>query len=186
VVTQAAQRGLPAAIYRLPRILGDTKTGACQSRDLLWQIIKGCIQVQAVPACPTAAFQVAPADWTASTLVALSRTADSGAVYHVAGPARISLAEVAGYLQAAGYPVPERPLDQWTSAVKAQPGNAAIPALDVFLAELAGNGWSQIHLGTTATTRALGGDAPPCPDPTPALFATYLRYFTRTGYLPQP
>ena len=186
-VTQAAQRGIPAAIYRLPRILGDTQTGACQTRDLLWQVLKGCIQAHAVPADPTVTFQFAPADWTATALVALSRTARTpGAAYHLAAPARISLDAIAGYLQAAGYELRQEPLDQWAATIRAQPGNAAAAALDVFLAELTGHGWSRLQLGTTATTRALGDHAPPCPDLTPALFATYLRYFTQTGYLPPP
>jgi thioester reductase-like protein len=184
LVAQAAERGLPAAIYRLPRIFGDTRTGACQTRDLLWQILKGCVQARAFPAdLGAATVQIAPVDWTARTVVALARTAAlPGAAYHVAGPARTSLGTLASYLRAAGYQLSEQPVSQWAATIYAQPGNAAIPALDIFIAEMTRPGWSQLHLGTAA----LAGKAVPCPDPTAALFSVYLDYFVQTGYLPPP
>ncbi|HEY1625017.1 MAG TPA: amino acid adenylation domain-containing protein [Streptosporangiaceae bacterium] len=187
LVSQAAERGLPAAIYRLPRILGDTKTGACQTRDLLWQVVKGCVQAGAVPDAGGALFHVAPADWAARALVELSRNSPvPGAAYHIAGEQRIGFGMLTGYLRSAGYRLREYPLDQWAAIIREHPGNAAAPALDVFLAEVTGHGWSQVQLGTDATTRALGPAFPPCPDLSPALFATYLHHFTSTGYLPAP
>jgi thioester reductase-like protein len=186
LVRQAAERGLPATIYRLPRILGDTRTGACQARDLLWQVLKGCVQAAAIPAGEGGSFHLAPADWTASTLVALSRDAAMpGAAYHLAGRDRVAFGTLTGYLRAAGYQLRAYPLDQWAAIIRDHPGNAAAPGLEVFLAEMTGHGVSQVELGTAATTRALNG-APGCPDLTPALFATYLSYFTQTGYLPAP
>jgi polyketide synthase PksN len=189
LVSQAAQRGLPAAIYRLPRILGDTRTGACQERDLLWQVLKGCVQARAIPggASHHASISWAPADWAAGALVALSRTsAASGAAYHIAAPDRVGLGVLTGYLRAAGHQLSEYPLDEWAAIIRDQPGNAAGPGLDVFLAEMTGRGWSQLRLGTAATVRALSGAIAGCPPLTPDLFATYLRYFTQTGYLPEP
>jgi hypothetical protein len=56
----------------------------------------------------------------------------------------------------------------------------------VFLVEMTGDGWSQVQLGTAATTRALGDAFSACPPLTSGLFGTYLRYFTQTGYLPAP
>jgi amino acid adenylation domain-containing protein/thioester reductase-like protein len=189
LVSQAAQRGLPAAIYRLPRILGDTRTGACQTRDLLWQVLRGCVQAGAIPGGPVhhAAISWAPADWAAAVLVALSRTsAASGAAYHIAAPDQVGLGVLTGYLRAVGYPLAEYPLDQWAAIIRDQPGNAAGPALDVFLAEMTKHGGSQTRLGTAATVRALSGAIAGCPAFTPDLFATYLGYFIQTGYLPSP
>jgi amino acid adenylation domain-containing protein/thioester reductase-like protein len=189
LVSQAAQRGLPAAIYRLPRILGDTRTGACQTRDLLWQVLRGCVQARAIPggAVHHAAISWAPADWAAAVLVALSRTsAESGAAYHIAAPDQVGLGVLTGYLRAVGYQLGEYPLDQWAAIIRDQPGNAAGPALDVFLAEMTRQGGSQIRLGTAATVRALSGAIAGCPALTPDLFATYLGYFIQTGYLPSP
>ena len=189
LVSQAAQRGLPAAIYRLPRILGDTRTGACQDHDLLWQVLKGCVQARAVPGGEFhhAAISWAPADWAAGALVALSRSsAASGAAYHIAAPDRVGLGVLTGYLRAAGYQLREYPPDQWAAIIRDQPGNAAGPGLDVFLAEVTGRGWGQLRLGTAATVRALSGAIAGSPALTPDLFAIYLRYFTQTGYLPPP
>jgi hypothetical protein len=99
--------------------------------------------------------------------------------YHLAGPDRVRLGVLTGYLRAAGYRLREYPVDQWAAMIRDQPGNAAGPGLEVFPGEM-----PQVQLGTAATMGALGG--PACPDLTPDLFATYLRYFTQTGYLPPP
>jgi polyketide synthase PksN len=187
LVAAAAARGLPAAIYRLPRILGHSRTGACQDRDLLWQVLKGCIQARAVPGDVTASYDLAPVDYAATTLVTLSRTAAlDGRAYHLTSSCRTSLADLAGYLRAAGYPLASPPLAAWAESIRDYPANAAAPVLDTFLREMTDGGWSAIALSGAATRRALGRDAPGCPEISAGLFATYLRYFTATGYLPRP
>ena len=186
-VAQAAARGLPATIYRLPRILGHTRTGACQTRDLLWQVLKGCLQAGAVPADLSGNFDMAPVDYAAGAIVALSRTAPlTGAAYHVSSPYRTSVATMAGYLRGAGYPLAECSLAEWAGLIRDCPGNAAVPVLDIFSQEMTGAGWGGLVLGTAATRRALGDQAPPCPPVSASLFGTWLRFFTDSGYLPAP
>jgi amino acid adenylation domain-containing protein/thioester reductase-like protein len=185
LVLAAARRGLPALIYRLPRILGDQQTGACQTRDLLWQVLRGCIQAGAFPADVTASYDVAPVDYVSAAIVSLSRSAPvSGAAYHLTNSRRTSLSDIGGYLRGAGYRLDAQPLEQWTSTIREQPGNAAIPVLDIFLAEMTGRGWSDLVLGNGQTVRDLGSAGPSCPEVDAGLFGTYIRYFTSTGYLP--
>ena len=185
LVLSAAQRGLPALIYRLPRILGDQQTGACQTRDLLWQVLRGCIQAGAFPADVTASYDLAPVDYVSAAIVALSRSAPaSGAAYHLTNPHRTSLSAIGGYLRGAGYRLDAQPPEQWARCIREQPGNAAIPVLDIFLAEMTGRGWSDLVLGNRQTVRDLGTAGPSCPEVDAGLFGTYIRYFTSTGYLP--
>jgi polyketide synthase PksN len=187
LVRAAAQRGLPALIYRLPRILGDRQTGACQTRDLLWQILRGCIQARAFPADVSAAYDLAPVDYVSAAILALSRSAAvSGTAYHLTNPHRTSFSDIVGYLRDAGYPMDGQPLAQWTSSIRDQPGNAAIPVLDIFLAEMTGQGWSELTLSNSQTVRALGAAGPSCQAVAAGLFGTYIRYFRKTGYLPMP
>jgi thioester reductase-like protein len=185
LVLAAARRGLPALIYRLPRILGDQQTGACQTRDLLWQVLRGCIQAGAFPADVTATYDLAPVDYVSAAIVSLSRSAPvSGAAYHLTNSRRTSLSDMGGYLRGAGYRLDAQPLEQWTRSIREQPGNAAIPLLDIFLAEMTGRGWSDLVLGNGQTVRDLGSAGPSCPEVDAGLFGTYIRYFTSTGYLP--
>jgi amino acid adenylation domain-containing protein/thioester reductase-like protein len=184
LVLAAARRGLPALIYRLPRILGDRQTGACQTRDLLWQVLRGCIQAGAFPADVTATYDLAPVDYVSAAIVTLSRSAPaSGAAYHLTNPRRTSLSDIGGYLRGAGYRLDAQPLEQWTRTIRSQPDNAAIPVLDIFLAEMTGRGWSELVLGNGQTVRDLGSAGPSCPAVDAGLFGTYIRYFTSTGYL---
>jgi len=185
LVLAAAERGLPALIYRLPRILGDQQNGACQTRDLLWQVLRGCIQAGAFPADVTASYDLAPVDYVSAAIVALSRSAPvSGAAYHLTNPRRTRLGDIGGYLRGAGYRLDGQPLEQWSRTIRSQPGNAAIPVLDIFLAEMTGQGWSDLVFGNGQTVRDLGSAGPSCPEMDAGLFGTYIRYFTSTGYLP--
>jgi len=184
LVRAAAARGLPAFIHRLPRIIGHQQTGACQTRDLLWQILKGCVQARAFPEDVTVSYDLAPVDYVAAAIAALSRSAPPGATaFHLTNPHRTSLADIGGFLRDAGYELQGRPLAEWAALIRDQPGNAAIPVLDIFLAEMTGGGWSDLVL---TSTRALSTTGPHCPETTASLFGTYVSYFTSTGYLPAP
>jgi len=185
LVLAAARRGLPALIYRLPRILGDQQSGACQTRDLLWQVLRGCIQARAFPADVSASYDLAPVDYVSAATITLSRSAPaSGAAYHLTNPRRTRLSDIGGYLRGAGYRLDPQPLEQWIRTIRSQPGNAAIPVLDIFLAEMTGRGWSDLVLSNGQAVRDLGSAGPSCPEMDAGLFGTYIRYFTSTGYLP--
>ncbi|TDD63436.1 amino acid adenylation domain-containing protein [Kribbella antibiotica] len=173
LVRQADQRGLPTAIHRLPRILGHTRTGACQTRDLLWQILKGCIQSGTVPTGINAAYDLVPVDHIAQAIA----EATGGRVLHLTNPHRTTFEAITSHLRAAGYELADLPLDAWTGHIRNQPDNAAAPVLDIFLTEMTGHGWSGLTFASTLST---------CPPLTREIFATYLDHFARTGYLPKP
>lgn len=69
LVGLARERGLPVTIHRPGRISGDTATGACQDRDLLWQLIKGCLQAGAVPDLPSGSTDWVPVDYVSAAVV---------------------------------------------------------------------------------------------------------------------
>jgi amino acid adenylation domain-containing protein/thioester reductase-like protein len=175
LIVQAHERGLPTAIYRLPRILGDTRTGAGQTRDLLWQIIKGCILIQAAPADLDATYDLAPVDHVAHHIAAV--TPEPGSVVHLTNPRRVSFGTITSYLRAAGYALTPLPLAAWTDRIRNAPGNPAGPVLDVFLGEMTGTGWSRLTFSSTH---------PDCPPLSETAFARYVDHYTRTGYLPKP
>ncbi|GAB3941626.1 hypothetical protein GCM10029976_061270 [Kribbella albertanoniae] len=173
LVSQADQRGLPTAIHRLPRILGHTRTGACQTRDLLWQILKGCIQAGVIPTGVNATYDIVPVDHVTQAIA----DAEPGKVLHLTNPHRTSFEAIAEHLRTAGYPLAGLPIEAWADLIRHRPGNAAAPVLDIFITEMTGHGWSNLTFTTTlAATKPLDGN----------LFTLYLDYFARTGYLPKP
>ncbi|NEA36865.1 amino acid adenylation domain-containing protein [Streptomyces sp. SID13031] len=109
LVRQADQRGLSTAIHRLPRILGHTRTGACQTRDLLWQILKGCIQTGTVPTGINASYDLVPVDHIARAIA--DATPGPGRVLHLTNPHRTGLNTIIGHLRTAGYTLTDMPLD---------------------------------------------------------------------------
>jgi hypothetical protein len=92
---------------------------------------------------------------------------------------RSSLAKLAEHLRATGYRLDEHPPEAWAGLIRRDRGNSAAPVLDIFLAELTGTGWSSL---TFAPTPAV----PACPPLDPLTLATYVAYFTGTGFLPHP
>ncbi|MFD1907761.1 SDR family oxidoreductase [Paenibacillus rhizoplanae] len=40
IMALAKERGIPVSIYRVGRISGSSTTGACQTRDIMWLMIK--------------------------------------------------------------------------------------------------------------------------------------------------
>ncbi|MBW0524956.1 hypothetical protein O181_064671 [Austropuccinia psidii MF-1] len=49
LVLEAGRRGLQGGIIRPAYILGDLRTGACNTDDFLWRMIKGCVQIGSIP-----------------------------------------------------------------------------------------------------------------------------------------
>ncbi|MFD1045712.1 SDR family oxidoreductase, partial [Kibdelosporangium lantanae] len=95
----ARERGLPVSVYRPSRISGDTVTGACQTDDYLWRVLKGCVQVQAAPAGARMAIDMVPVDYVSAAVVRLSAL-DSSGTYHLANPVRVPLADGRGLVLA--------------------------------------------------------------------------------------
>ncbi|HEY7773714.1 MAG TPA: amino acid adenylation domain-containing protein [Marinagarivorans sp.] len=49
LIQQASERGVKAFIYRLPRVVGEKRTGFINGKDLVWKIIAASSRTQALP-----------------------------------------------------------------------------------------------------------------------------------------
>ncbi|MGW3044490.1 amino acid adenylation domain-containing protein [Kitasatospora sp. NPDC001159] len=185
VVGLARRRGLPVSVYRPSRISGDTRTGACQTDDYLWRVLKGCVQAKAAPAGATMAIDLVPVDFVAGALVAASRRAEAAnGVYHLTNHRRVPLTAVLGHLREYGFELAELPFEQWCEAVGADPENAAYPLLGVLTDS--GGGVPDALFDATGTERALAGTGVTLPVVDRELFTVYLDWFVKAGYLPAP
>ncbi|MFW6175668.1 MAG: thioester reductase domain-containing protein, partial [Acidobacteriota bacterium] len=86
LVAEAGRRGLPVTVHRPGVIGGSARTGAGNPRDLVWNLLKGCIQLGLVPRGIGLA-DVAPADYVAGALVHASlRPESAGKAFHYPNP----------------------------------------------------------------------------------------------------
>ncbi|MEU6814555.1 amino acid adenylation domain-containing protein [Streptomyces sp. NPDC046860] len=186
LVGLARGRGLPVTVHRPGRISGDTVTGACQDRDLLWQLIKGCLQAKAVPDLPYGTTDWVPVDHVSRAVVALAGSVQTGGeVYHHTSPDAPDLGRVFRAAGRLGHEVATVSAEDWRARVAADPANAA-----------------QLFLGDEPRTRhettdrrrfdshqtdkaaaALGVHRPPVTD---EVLTRYLTWFQDTGFLPAP
>ncbi|WP_203183063.1 non-ribosomal peptide synthetase [Streptomyces pratensis] len=186
LVVLARERGLPVTVHRPGRISGDTTTGACQDRDLLWQLIKGCLQAGAVPDLAHGSTDWVPVDYVSAAVVALSVSGGTGAeAYHLTNPDAPGLDRVFEVAARLGHEVRTVPAPHWQARVAEQPDNAA----QLFLGD---DGQSRHeameHRGfdssrTAKTVASLGIELQPLTDET---LTRYLTYFQGTGFLPAP
>ncbi|MCM2416214.1 amino acid adenylation domain-containing protein [Streptomyces sp. RKAG290] len=186
LVALARERGLPVTVHRPGRISGDTTTGACQDRDLLWQLVKGCLQAGALPDLPYGSTDWVPVDYVSAAVVALSVSAPTGAqTYHLTNPDAPGLDRVFEAASRLGHVLPTVPAAQWQARVAAQPDNAA----QLFLGGEGQTGPEVTDLRrfdsrrTAAAAAAVGVHQPLLTD---EILNRYLTYFHGTGFLPTP
>ncbi|WP_093761613.1 non-ribosomal peptide synthetase [Streptomyces sp. BpilaLS-43] len=186
LVGLARERGLPVTVHRPGRISGDTATGACQDLDLLWQLIKGCLQAGAVPDLSYGSTDWVPVDYVSAAVVALALSGRTGGeTYHLTNPQAPGLDRVFAAASRLGHELRTVPAEHWRDLVAAQPDNAA----QLFLGD-EGRAGSEatVHRRfdsgrTTAAAADLGVRQAPLTD---EVLDRYLTYFHGTGFLPAP
>jgi len=182
---QAARaRGLPVCIYRLGRVFGDSRTGACQTGDFMWLLIKGSIQLGGVPELGLEQ-NLVPADYVAKVVVHLSRRPGTlGRVFHVYIPKATTLDEVMDFARSLGFKVDTMPYQEWAAGLESDRSqdNALYPMLPIF----GGPSVGVLKFECPSTLEALK-DAPfTYPAVDEALLSKYFTYFMRTGYFATP
>ncbi|GAA2097652.1 hypothetical protein GCM10009759_27950 [Kitasatospora saccharophila] len=184
LVELARGRGLPVAVHRPGRISGDTTNGACQDRDLLWQLIKGCLQAGAVPDLPAGSTDWVPVDYVSAAVTALIGAGRTG-TFHLTHPDPPGLDRVFAAAGTLGYRLRTLPAEQWRAAVAARHDNAA----QLFLGEQGPSGTTPStprrfdSRRTAGTLAELGVRLPALTD---EVLVRYLTYFRETGFLPAP
>ncbi|MET7677305.1 amino acid adenylation domain-containing protein [Streptomyces seoulensis] len=186
LVGLAAERGLPVTVHRPGRISGDTTTGACQDRDLLWQLIKGCLQAGAVPDLPYGSTDWVPVDHVSRAVVALAGAEQPGGeVYHFTNPDAPDLGRVFAAAARLGHELSTVPVEEWQARVAADPDNAA----QLFLGDepqTRHEAMDRRRFDSHQTAKAAGVLGVHQPELTDEVLARYLTWFQGTGFLPEP
>lgn len=192
LVALARDRGVPVTIYRPPLITGDSRTGKWNTEDFTCLFLKGCVQMGLIPDIH-ADVTFVPVDYVSQAIVALSRHHSSlGAIYHLTNPHSTSWHQVAGWIDAIGFPLTCVPYEQWETRLVDQSSsgsNVLAPLLPFFLkrwsdqnltfAQLAEH---RVRLDSHKTVHDLKGRQVTCPIIDKQLINTYFSYFSRIGY----
>jgi amino acid adenylation domain-containing protein/thioester reductase-like protein len=195
LIRSAGDRGLPVAIYRPGTISGDSRSGQANLKDFANSLIKGSIQLGAVPRAD-GAVNLAPVDFVGRAIVWLSRRRESlGKTFHLVNPQPIAAPVLFAWIRDVGYPLDEIPPETWREMLIRRLGggeeNALAPFLPLFEAAAAralrgGQApVSQIRYDSGLTFLALARGPVLCP-PVEELLEVYFSYFVRSGFLVAP
>ncbi|HYG62629.1 MAG TPA: thioester reductase domain-containing protein, partial [Thermoanaerobaculia bacterium] len=208
IVRLAAARGIPVTVHRPGVVSGDTRTGSGNTRDMIWNMMKGSIQLGLAPGTDFP-IDVTPVDFVSRAIVHLSLRRESlSHAFHFPNPSPMRWTEALHILQRYGYEIEAVPYARWLAkvaeVVPADPGHALFPFLPILVpADLMGQPeriLEALPAATDATpgplseprydmanTRAgLEGSGIACSPVDENLLRTYLDAFVGMGWLPAP
>ncbi|MGW6427077.1 amino acid adenylation domain-containing protein [Nocardia sp. NPDC055053] len=199
VLRQAAQRGLPVAVYRPYEVTGDRTHGVCNTDTALCSLFKTIAETGLAPDIELP-LDFVPVDHLAESVVyiATHRPAE-GRVHHLTNPRPAMLSDMLARMRAAGFVLRTLPYAQWVDElvrhVAEHPTSATAPfvSLCVDRSRTADMSVKEMYLedtfpvlGRVNTEAALSGSGLRCPPVDSALLDRYLEYLLASGYLASP
>ncbi|MDA8137447.1 MAG: thioester reductase domain-containing protein [Desulfobacteraceae bacterium] len=133
---EARQMGLPVSIYRFDFVAGDVRTGAMKATDFIVRLIKGCIEIGAIPS-EEVNFDIHCVDHLSRMIVAMAQL-NQPQTYHLINRQPFLISDFARLMRQAGYPVESLGYEHWKRRVQATPCCALFalhPFLDLYSAE---------------------------------------------------
>jgi nucleoside-diphosphate-sugar epimerase len=191
VVALARERGIPVAVYRPPRVGGDSRSGTWRSRDVVCHLIRACAVTGMVPDAGMAV-DIVPVDYLAAAIARLARRREAlGRNFHFAAPRKVPLTLLAEALPASGYPARLAEPGEWYAAVRRhadeEPGGGLGLVLTMFRRQLGQGAAAPAEPEfDCANTAALLGEEPRCPEVDAALLGSYVGSLASSGFLPKP
>jgi thioester reductase-like protein len=131
LVIAARAKGLPASVFRLPRLSGDSRTGLGNRRDAAAQFLEWVLALRAAPEVDVEETWV-PVDEAARVLVDAAREHRSGGLFRLTTEAPVRLRELVDVARKGGYDVELKPLAAWTSDLAARSPEAHEVLMSLF------------------------------------------------------
>jgi amino acid adenylation domain-containing protein/thioester reductase-like protein len=188
----ARSRGCTVSIYRPGTISGHSQTGIGNTTDLVWAILKGCIQLGSAPELEWP-INLVPVDYVSQAIIHLSLQQERPAeTFHFFHTQTLCWNRLVQQARSFGYSLHPLPFARWREEMLAELGRpAADNALQPFLPLLAkwrvdGAAQAPVMFDDQQTQAGLRGSAITRPDLDERLLETYLSYFVRSGFLPAP
>ncbi|WP_415852026.1 amino acid adenylation domain-containing protein, partial [Tsukamurella ocularis] len=193
VVELAAARGVPSTILRPGLLTGALDSGATNTDDAFWNLVRSIATVGAAPSeLLDQTIEMTPVDRAAEAMVEVLRTGETPLrTLEVGSGSRVSWREIVAALRRGGYAIEPVPghvfLERQTAAFRDRPEAAGALARAILLIRAGleretvgeGGGWTP----TSAADGRIGldGDRGPVGD---AGLDVYVDYLVRIGFLP--
>ncbi|MCY1045092.1 myxochelin non-ribosomal peptide synthetase MxcG [Corallococcus sp. bb12-1] len=184
LVQQASERGLPATVYRLGRVVGAPDTALVNTQDLVWRIVLAGLPVRALPLLDVGEVWT-PVDFVARAIVQLARRSHPGAVFNLTPTAEVRLSELFGWVRDYGYPLDLCHVPEWRERVAR--GSGGHDATLAFFDLRSGDSTPAFGLGPIRCEQllaALEGTDVVCPPTDRNLLYRYLDSCVAQGILP--
>jgi thioester reductase-like protein len=117
LVLAAYGLGVPAAIYRLPRIAGAQETGQVNDRDVVFRLLRTIMELGIAPDIDLAETWI-PVDEAASALARMAHPLRPGGQFELTGERPVHLRHIIELARHAGTAIEIMPLDDWLAALK--------------------------------------------------------------------
>lgn len=195
----ARERGVPVCIYRLPWVLGHTKTGVCPpSNNLLLLLLKGYLQFGFFPDSShnLLVYDGISVDYAAQAIVHLSRQEESlGKIFHIWNLDWVSFNQIYSWIHAFGYQfdvVPDDiPIEEVKNLDPSHPWYPLIPILTEDGNELTepdprAQGIFDPRVECTNTIQGMKGSKIVCPPTDEKLTHLILSYLVDEKFLDPP
>jgi len=112
VVLKARDYGLPAQVYRVPRLSLDTRTGRGNPRDLGLRLLRVVMEFGTAPDINFNEMWI-PVDEAARLLVSASQAKPDGGRFSIVTPQPTSFRSLVELLASAGFPIALMPVGEW-------------------------------------------------------------------------
>jgi thioester reductase-like protein len=187
LVREAANRGLPACVYRPGFISGHSETGASNPRDLLVAVLSESLRLGAAPEVEGWRIDLTPVDFVAAAILGIAaRPGAAGGTYHLVNPDLVPAATLFDWLEDGGYALERVTYGEWLGRLEAAPPEDGPGAVLHGVAPGAEDLSDGNVYDDRNTRRVLGKDGPRRPTLDGDLVLTYARYFADRGWAPTP
>ncbi|WP_405484817.1 amino acid adenylation domain-containing protein [Nocardia sp. NBC_00511] len=190
LIRQAADRGVPATIYRPGTVTGHTRTGINNPDDAFWTMIRAAAHLSMAPEVGEATIPLVPVDYVAPAIVTLATQPHRKTVYHLVTHTPTPVRDILDCLRDSGHPITITPFDTLRATLDrraAAPtnGDTSLPRAALLaptFTALVGHP----RCSDTHTREALTQTPIPCPTLDRPVIHRYLTQFTASGLLPTP
>ncbi|KAI1827025.1 enterobactin synthetase component F [Xylaria intraflava] len=192
LILAAADRGLPARIYRPGTISGHSVSGSSNTYDLLNALVVESLQLGHAPDVDGWYAEMTPADFVSKAILSLADIADTDQrVFHLGDPNPLPTKELFGILAGLGYHTKLIGWDDWVALWNDQRGSGS--GDNIFTVDILRRGMPTIEalkwitvLKDPSTAPLLAKANLERPKIDNKLFETYTRHFCARGWLPRP
>jgi thioester reductase-like protein len=192
LVWQAAERGLPVAVYRPGNISGHSGSGASNPRDFQGALIAESLRLRSAPEVDGWCMEMTPVDFVSHTICHIAGDPEVwGQVFHLADPNPVPARRIFDWLEEMGYSLERLPYADWLEALHESPRRGTdeddvIGAVSRGAAPETHELWDGNTYDDFNTRRALRGSGLRRPQIDAALIGNYVSYFVEQGWVETP